>query len=548
MRIAYGFIIVTQKQVMSENKEQKPSHSQLNSLLECYEAGQYGDAEKLALSITQQFPEHQFGWKVLGAVLKQTGRISEALVANQKSLKLAPLDAGAQYNLGNTLKELGRLEEAEASYRQAIALKSDFAEAHYSLGTTMQELYILEEAEASYRQAIAMKPDFADAHNNLGNTLKELGRLEEAEASCRQAIALKPDFTEAHYNLGNTLKELGRLEEAEASYRQAIALKPDFVEAYSNLGVTLLELGRLEAAEVCYKKYISLEPDKSGPFVSRGDILFNEEKFECALSTFDSYNTKESRGRALECLYALGRVGDIYERIEAQADIDGENLRVAAIAAFIAEREKKETTHNFCKNPINFIHFANIFSHLEGTNLFISEVIDELSNVKTSWEPPTKATRNGFQASIDVFKNPLEKMRLLQSIIIDELDVYYSKFRSESCFYIEKWPSQKKISGWHVILKQQGYQTAHIHPTGWLSGVIYLSVVPSLGKNEGAIEFSLNGSNYSDVGSSKLMYQPKLGDIVFFPSSLHHRTLPFSTDMDRIVVSFDLMPEVTSHN
>ena len=80
---------------MSATKEQKPSHSQLNSLLECYESGQYGDAEKLALSITQQFPEHQFGWKVLGSVLKQTGRISEALVASQKSLKLAPQDAGA---------------------------------------------------------------------------------------------------------------------------------------------------------------------------------------------------------------------------------------------------------------------------------------------------------------------------------------------------------------------------------------------------------------------------------------------------------------------
>ncbi len=28
--------------------------------------------------------------------------------------------------------------------------------------------------------------------------------------------------------------------------------------------------------------------------------------------------------------------------------------------------------------------------------------------------------------------------------------------------------------------------------TGWLSGVIYLKVVPPLGKDEGAIEFSLN--------------------------------------------------------
>ena len=123
------------------------------------------------------------------------------------------------------------------------------------------------------------------------------------------------------------------------------------------------------------------------------------------------------------------------------------------------------------------------------------------------------------------------------------MDNYYSKFQNESCSYIKKWPSKKNLRGWHVILKQQGCQTTHIHTSGWLSGVIYLKVIPSLGKNEGAIEFSLNGDNYSDLNSSKLTHEPELGDIIFFPSSLHHRTIPFSTDDDRIIISFDLQPD-----
>ena len=73
--------------------------------------------------------------------------------------------------------------------------------------------------------------------------------------------------------------------------------------------------------------------------------------------------------------------------------------------------------------------------------------------------------------------------------------------------------------------------------------MIYLKVIPSLGKNEGAIEFSLNGDNYSDLNSPKLTHEPELGDIIFFPSSLHHRTIPFSTDDDRIIISFDLQPD-----
>ena len=172
----------TEKSNVSRQKEEakNPSQTELNSLLAHYQSGRYNDAEKLAISITEEFPRHQFSWKVLGAVLQQTGRISEGLIAFRKSVALIPEDAEAHSNLGVTLQELGRLEEAEASCRQAIALKSDFAEAHNNLGATLGKLGRLEEAEASYRQAIALKPDFAEAHSNLGITLNALGLKENA--------------------------------------------------------------------------------------------------------------------------------------------------------------------------------------------------------------------------------------------------------------------------------------------------------------------------------------------------------------------------------
>ena len=111
-----------------------PSQEQLNSLLAHYQNGRYNDAEQLALSLTQEFPKHQFAWKVLGVVLGATGRKSEAASANQTAVELSPNDAEAHSNLGNTLKELGRLEEAQASYIRAIALKPDYAVATATQG------------------------------------------------------------------------------------------------------------------------------------------------------------------------------------------------------------------------------------------------------------------------------------------------------------------------------------------------------------------------------------------------------------------------------
>ena len=552
-----------------------PSHKQTSSLLQFYKAGDLIEAETLASSMTEEFPSHQFGWKILGAVLRQRGDVSGSLFACQKAADLSPEDAHAHSNLGIIFKEMGRFNEAEACLRRAIALKADLVEAYNSLGNTLQQLDRLDEAEASLRHAISLKSDYPEAHNNLGLILQQLGKFSAAKASYIQAIVLKPNFAEVYNNLGIMLQELGEIEEAETNWKKAISIEPNYADAYFNFGILLKTLRRYDEAEVCYrsaislkpksfsiaydhlafilqkkkkfdeaeefyKKYSSLEPIKPSETVSKGDFFYKQGNYERALHLFDSYNTKTSRARALESLYALGRIEEIYKRIIDNSKVDGRNIRVAAISAFLAKQQNKETAHNFCNNPLDFINISNISSHVQNANLFITELIGELKKVKVY--SGVNTTKNGFQARSNIFKNSSEKIACLKSIIENELISYHSKYDDETCKYISDWPFKINLSGWHVILKRQGYQTAHIHPNGWLSGVIYLKVVPSLGNNEGAIEFSLNGPNYFDVRLPKMTHQPKLGDIVLFPSSLHHRTLPYSTNMDRICVSFDLIP------
>ena len=273
------------------------SESQVDDLLEHYQNGRYNEAEKLAIIITQKFPKYQFGWKALGALLKQAGRLNESLVASQKSVQLAPQDAEAHSNLGFTLQELGRLEEAEASLRQAIILKPDFIEAHSNLGNTLNELSHqttnsgmkqsrLEESLASHTKVILLNHDFAEAHSNLGSTLKELDRLDEAEESCRKAIALKPDLAEAHNNLGIALQKLGRLGEAEASFMQVLVLIPDHAEAHNNLGITLTEQGKLVEAELTLRQAIVLKADSAEAHNNLGTTLEELLRYEEAEASY----------------------------------------------------------------------------------------------------------------------------------------------------------------------------------------------------------------------------------------------------------------------
>jgi len=214
------------RNLLKPNQIKSPPQIEINNLLEYYQKGQHDLALDLATALTQLYPNHPFGWKVLGALLSQTGKLKDSVIANQKVLEISPNDAEAHTNFGITLQELGRLEDAETSYKKAIAIKPDLAEAHCNLGNTLQELGRLEDAEKSYNKAIAIKPDYAKAHSNLGNTLQELGRLADAETSCKKAIAIKPGYAEAHSNLGNTLVELGRPEDAFHAVIKSIRIKP----------------------------------------------------------------------------------------------------------------------------------------------------------------------------------------------------------------------------------------------------------------------------------------------------------------------------------
>ena len=517
----------------------KTLHQSITALKE----GKLQEAERLCREIILTHPNHPIANHNLGITLYACGRLKEAEESFNKSIALKPDYAEAYYNLGITLKKIQKLEAAETAFIKSIALKPDYILAYNNLGITLYALNKLKEAEKAFNKLIKLKPDYTEAYYRLGITLYALSKFKEAEKSFKKSILLKPNYIAAHNNLGVTLHKLNKLEEAEESYKKAITLKPDYTEVYYNLGITLKKLNKLEEAEASYSKAIVMNSDYKAALLNRGQILFEKGEFGPSLKDFDKCNNADARSRALTSLYALGQVDEIYQRIEKYAEIDDENIEVAAFSSFIINKVKKDTAHNFCNNPIDFLNISNLSSHLENSNSFISEIINELNNIEAVWEPINKATHNGYQSMSNLFKNPLGKLSNLKSIIINELDLYYSKFKQESCSYIKKWPSKKELLAWHVILNKQGYQDSHIHSGGWLSGVIYLKVVPMCEKNEGAIEFSLNGVFYSDVNSPKIIYQPKLGDIVLFPSSLHHRTIPFSTDTDRISIAFDLMPK-----
>ena len=103
------------------------------------------------------------------------------------------------------------------------------------------------------------------------------------------------------------------------------------------------------------------------------------------------------------------------------------------------------------------------------------------------------------------------------------------------------------LNAWFVRLLKKGHQTEHIHHAGWLSGVLYLQVPKFSDQEGGCIEFGLWGYDYPVLNKNypRKRYYPKNGDIILFPSSLFHRTIPFHSNEERMSIAFDLIPTWT---
>jgi len=438
---------------------------------------------------------------------------------------------------------LSRYAEAEVYFRKTIEIEPHHVHALNSMSGLFIRMNRFTESEYFAKKATELKPDFFEAQYNLGYTLAKLKRFDEAVIIYKLIIKNKPNFFLAHINLGRTYVQLKRTEEAEVIFKKVLELEPNNIKANNNLGNLLILQNKVDEALAIYNKTLKIKPDHKETLINRGIILFKKSEWALALIDFDNCNTKFSRGFALSTLYAQGNIDEIYNRIEINEKLDSDNKDVAAFSAFISNKEKRKTANKFCNNPLDFVKFSNISLHLKNSSSYITKVIEELHNVKKIWEPLNLATIKGFQSGNSLFRDPPQKLSKLRSIILNELDLYRLKFKDETCDLIKElndMNNKKIMYAWYVILKKQGYQNAHIHRSALLSGVIYLKTVPSHGKNEGAIEFNLNGVHYFDSNSPKLIHNPEIGDIVIFPSSLHHRTIPFSTDSDRITISFDL--------
>ena len=160
-------------------------------------------------------------------LLRDAGRLRDALVTVDKGLLLMPDDPDLLYESAMLAERMGRLEAMEGRLRKLIALNADYAHAYNALGYSLADRgERLEEAEALVRKAVELKPDDPFIMDSLGWVRFRRGALDEARDILSKAYALRPD-PEIAAHLGEVLWKTGDADAARQTWRDAAREHPD---------------------------------------------------------------------------------------------------------------------------------------------------------------------------------------------------------------------------------------------------------------------------------------------------------------------------------
>lgn len=472
------------------------------------------------------------------------GKIDEAAKCCSRALEAAPNHARALHLLALIKYQNGEVDEALKLLENAINTSPDFAMAHNTYGGILMGANRLPEAIDALRNGVQLEPGFAEAHVNLGVAMHKMGQLKEAEDHYRLALSINPDHVRGLTSLGNLLRIFRRADEAVECFNAALKVAPGAAEIHSFLGTAYLDLRQRDKALDSFRAALELQPDLPEANFSLGAKAVGEKRFLDAIQFFERANTPISRSLLLNCLLHLERYDDFFSRLESIARVDPTNMRIASISAYAAQQLQRPDGYPFWPDPMSYIRVVDNTGGIGQNDQFLALLIEQAKSLDLIWEPKGASTNKGYRSETTLFDDPTGHIALLKEIILAEVETYRRTFASADALFAKQWPRAIHLDGWFNRLLKEGFQEAHNHPEGWLSGCIYLRVPSNATPPEGAIEFSLKGPGYPTITQDNpvRVHVPTTGQLVLFPASLFHRTIPFFSDEERLAIAFDVSP------
>lgn len=449
--------------------------------------GRTDAAEALCRAVIASEPGNAEALHLLGALRLAKGDAVAARSLIEAAIRIRPTAGLYHHNLGKTLDILGRLDDAVASHRRAAAARPQDPDIWEALAVAEWDNKEVERAATSFRRALALAPGRVSTLTRLGDLLQEMEDETGAVACYRDALARDDRYAPAHNNLGNVLQKQGRYAEAAAAHERAIAINSRPSKYHLNLGVDRFCMGEPAAALRAFEACLAFDPFDRRAIAYRGAALM-----ELALP-------------------------------------DGD--------ALLADQRRWLTKFSL-PVPAGWASVAALNGQL---------ALDLMAHRSLRWEPVGTATTGGADVLL-LLQHPTPAITAFAEQLRGAIDRHLAALPvTPGHPFLDRRIERYELDIWGTVLKAQGYQSSHVHPTGWMSGVYYVQLPPSLGdgghnrNHAGWIEFGRPGEHFRLTREPPVdLVRPEEGTGLFFPSYLYHRTIPFEGSTPRISIAFDV--------
>ena len=232
--------------------------TKLHEVIASFEQQQPERALQLAREVVNERPDMPFGREMLALMLRQNGRLNDAIVELEKLVGRPDATDDNRVQLALLLSETGRPERATQLLQPfGDSTNPDLLNAY---GVALADAGKTDEAMRQWQRVLALDGANAPAYQNMGIVALRSNDVRTARAQLTRALELNPRLPLALNTMGVLSARENDLRSALAYWNKAIELDAQQFDALYNTGLVQTQAGNYAEARKVLEQFVKTAP------------------------------------------------------------------------------------------------------------------------------------------------------------------------------------------------------------------------------------------------------------------------------------------------
>jgi Flp pilus assembly protein TadD len=544
---------------------------------QAYLSGQTIQAHELLITLQSRIDANADILHLLGLVEAKLGDMAAAEVAFAKAIMLAPAKTEFIANWARTLRDRGEFRKAEKLLKGGLKRFPKDQTLLAALGLLAREEDRRDEAAIIFDDILKITPNNAHALHSRARI--ELERGLDARCHYERARAAAPSDKQIILGAAASLYQQGDADAAIKLLHHEVETQPDWIEGLQTLARMRWQRGEESDFADAYERALSKQPKNSLLWASYLRMLASALGSQAILNHLHRARRQAGCEQIFDMLEAesLSEIGEHeeaekkFELLEPITDPWFIPVRMRSFlrthrpeaAALLGEQFTSGTSANFIwpylglawrlsddprwqwldryQDTVGIMDLEELLAILPD----LGELLRQLHC--DSRHPFDQSPRGGTQTDGALLQRMDPLIVQLRTILAEAVGNFIDGLPPIEANHPFLGRSRRPFAfagSWSIRLLDKGYHISHVHPMGWLSSALYISLPDRSCDTDPHSGWLALGVPPQELGLNLppvRLVEPKEGRLILFPSIMWHETIPFEAG-ERLTCAFDIVP------